>query len=166
MTAAFALAMSLVLVAGLGVCALALVQTAQMQQATLDLLASHLRSQDSHLSRAHGSLGMALTDAAAKTATAIGQAVQTALAPAPASATTPRDVAYEVARAAVATDTLPPEPDDLDVDPTDAYISPERQETAFVPAADRNPTGLPGFAFDLPEWPDGLDIPTPDSNGA
>src|SRR5690606_38278483 len=79
-------AVSIVALGALAVCAAALVQVGQMHKAAVDLLADTLRSKDSMVSRAHGSIGMALTEAASKTATAIGQAVQAAVTPSPAPA--------------------------------------------------------------------------------
>ena len=147
----------------LGVCALTIFQMARMHAATVDLLASTLRSKDDHISRAHGSLGMALTEAASRTAEAIGQAVQAAVTPTLAPAQSTSEAAYAVARNVIAGDRVPAEPDDLDVDPTDAWISPAREDLAFVSAGDRNPTGVPGFAFPLPNWPDDLNVPVPNN---
>lgn len=159
---------SLVAICALLVCAVAINSLMQMHAATVRLLSDQLGSRDTDLSRLHGSLGMALTDAASRTASAIGDAVQKAtFAPAPTG--TPRDLARDVARDAVNTsDYDTSEPDDLDIDPTDWSISPEREDLAVVHRGDRNPTGVPGFAFDLPHMPDDISIPTPihTSNGA
>lgn len=157
----------LVAVCALALCAVTVVSMAEQSKAHVavlsDILERNSRQAASDLSRAHGSLGMALTEAAARTAEAIGSAVAAAVhAPVPEPRSV-RDEAYVAARDLVgAGEYRTVEPDDDDVDPTDRFYATEREDLAVVRAGERNPTGVPGFAFDLPYMPDDMPIP----NGA
>jgi hypothetical protein len=153
-------AVSIVALGAVAVCAFAVMQMAKMHAAMLEVLSANMRSKDDMVSRAHGSIGMALTEAATRTATAIGDAVQRATTPLMHQPST-EDAAYSAARSFVASDQVEPEPDDLMVDPTDGFYSPDREDLAVIGVSERNPTGVPGFAFDLPKWDASVDIPVP-----
>lgn len=159
-----AVAISLVALGSLAVCASSIRLLGRMHQATISLLADTLSTSADQLTRTQQAVGSAVGDAAWRTSTAIGEAVQRAqVTPVPAASL--RDDAYVAARDLVAGDYRADELDDMGTDPTDWSIHPDRVDSAVISGGDRNPTGVPGFAFTAPAPMDVLAGPYTALNG-